>query len=104
VAAIDQLLLERTNTLGSMLDLAAGRLAGPPIDLRIFFTFAHGFITKQIAKHIDLFVNPNALMRLNDRFASTYLNAINGSPHNDWQRAFRVCKGKRMPSGPALWA
>jgi len=34
-------------------------------------------------------------MRLNDCFATTYLNAINGSPHSDWQRAFRVCKGEQ---------
>jgi hypothetical protein len=95
MAAFDQSLLDRTNALGSSFDAAAMRLASPPIDLRCFFTFAHGFITKNIAKYVDLFTNPNALMRLNDCFATTYLNAINGSPHNDWQRAFRVCKGEQ---------
>lgn len=34
-------------------------------------------------------------MRLNNCFATTYLNAINGSPHSDWQKAFRVCKGEQ---------
>jgi hypothetical protein len=78
-----------------MFDHVAANLAAPPVDLRCFFTFAHGFITKSIAKHIDLFANPNALMRLNDCFATTYLDAINGTPHDDWQRAFRVCKGEQ---------
>lgn len=81
--------------LGDMFDAAAARLAGPPVDLRIFFTLAHGYITKKIGKHIALFAKPNALMRLNDSFASTYLSAVNGSPHDGWQRAFRVCKGEQ---------
>jgi hypothetical protein len=95
LAAIDQTLLDRTNALSTMFDNVARDLAAPPVDLRCFFTYAHGFITRNIAKHIDLFTNPNALMRLNDCFASTYLDAINGSPHHDWQRAFRVCKGEQ---------
>jgi len=80
VANIDQSLLDRTNALGTQFDRAATNLIAPPVDLRCFFTFAHGYITKNIAKYIDLFINPNALMRLNDCFATTYLNAINGSP------------------------
>lgn len=95
MASIDAALLARTKALGSMFDAAAGKLQGPPIDLRVYFTWAHSYITKEIAKHIDLFANPNALMRLNDCFATTFLTAINGSPHSDWQRAFKVCKGEQ---------
>jgi hypothetical protein len=92
-----------------MFDPLATRFAGPPPDLRIFFTFAHGYITKKIGRHVELFANPNALMRLNDSFATTYLNAMNGAPHNDWQRAFRVCRGEEdavrssvpLPMNPA---
>lgn len=92
--SIDRALLNRTRMLGTLFDGAVARLAGPPIDLRVFFTLAHGFITKKIAEHIDLFASPNTLMRLNDSFATTYLGAINGAPHHDWQRAFKVCKGE----------
>jgi hypothetical protein len=95
MAEIDQQLLARTKSLGDSFDAVARKLAGPPVDLRIFFTFAHGYITKKIAKHIGLFNNPNALMRLNDSFATTYLNALNGAPHDGWQRAFRVCKAEQ---------
>jgi hypothetical protein len=95
MATVDKTLLERTNLLGGMFDAATAKLTGPPVDLRFFFTVAHGFITKSIAKHIDLFANPNALMRLNDSFASTYLTAINGHPHQGWQKAFRVCNSEQ---------
>jgi len=95
MADIDPQLLERTKTLGVMFDGLANSLVGPPTDLRIFFTFAHGYITKKIGKHIGLFSNPNALMRLNDSFASTYLAAMNGAPHADWQKAFKICKGEQ---------
>jgi hypothetical protein len=90
----DQTLLDRTNELSRQFDAAVAKLKGPPVDLRVFFTLAHGYITRKIARHIDLFANPDALMRLNDSFASTYLKAINGGPHPDWQRAFKVCKGE----------
>ncbi|MFL9995058.1 hypothetical protein PQR34_00490 [Paraburkholderia sediminicola] len=101
MATIDQALLDRTKFLGSQFDAMVLKLAGPPLDLRVFFTLAHGFITKKIAQHIDLFSNPSALMRLNDCFATTYLTAINGSPHNDWEKAFRICKSEQnaMRSG-----
>ncbi len=102
MGSIDQTLLTRTKQLDTLFDRAIGRLAaGPVVDLRIFFTMAHGFITRQIGKHIDLFASPNPLMRLNDSFATTYLKALDGAPHNDWQRAFRVCKAERdaMASG-----
>jgi len=55
---------------------------------------AHGYITGKIGQNIELFANPNALMRLNDSFATTYLRALNGAAHLDWQRAFRVCKAE----------
>lgn len=95
MADIDQDLLAKTKQLGAGFDSLINRLVGPPLDLRIFFTFAHGFITKKIAKHIALFNNPNALMRLNEQFATTYLNAMGGAPHSDWVRAFRVCNSER---------
>jgi hypothetical protein len=62
-------------------------------DVRAFFTMAHAYITKKIRKHIGLFVAPTPLLRLNDSFATTFLNAVNGHPHEGWQRAFRVCAG-----------
>lgn len=102
MGSIDQTLLARTKQLDTLFERAIARLAaGPTVDLRIFFTMAHGFITRQIGNHIDLFSSPNPLMRLNDSFATTYLKALDGSPHSDWQRAFRVCKAERdaMMSG-----
>jgi hypothetical protein len=61
-------------------------------DLRLFFTLSHGYITKKIYKHIDLFNNPNSLMKLNDSFATAFLAAINGNPSGQWFSAFRICK------------
>src|ERR1700722_10088591 len=96
MAAIDRTLLARTKQLDMVFDRAIAKLAaGQPIDLRIFFTMAHGYITRSIGQHIELFTNPNSLMRLNDSFATTFLKSINGAPHSDWQRAFRVCKAER---------
>jgi hypothetical protein len=95
MADIDQSLVARTNALVNRFNVAIARLAGPPVDLRVFFTFAHCYITKKIAQHIDLFANPNSLMRLNEIFATTYLNAIEGAPHADWQKAFNVCRGEQ---------
>jgi hypothetical protein len=92
MADIDPGLLQRTKDLGGQFDAAATRLMVTH-DLRIFFTFAHGYITKKIGKHIGLFAAPNPLMRLNDMFATTFLAAINGAPHEGWERAFKVCAG-----------
>jgi hypothetical protein len=94
MTAIDRKLLDRTESLERQFDQAIAKLANSSLDLRIFFTMAHGYITGKIGQHIELFANPNALMRLNDSFATTYLNAINGAAHHDWQRAFRVCKAE----------
>jgi hypothetical protein len=92
---IDLALLNRTRDLARQFDAAIARLAGTPsIDLRIFFTMAHGYITARIAQCVELFNNPNALMRLNECFATEYLRAINGKPHADWIRAFRVCRAE----------
>jgi hypothetical protein len=96
MAAIDRTLLDRTKQLDTLFDRAIANLASSSVvDLRIFFTMAHGYITRRIGENIELFTNPNPLMRLNDSFATTYLQAIDGAPHNDWQRAFRVCKAER---------
>jgi len=90
MADVDQDLLNRTKQLGEMFDAAVARFDAKS-DLRVFFTRSHGYITKKIGTHINLFKNPNSLMRLNDSFATVYLNAINGSPHQGWQQAFRIC-------------
>jgi hypothetical protein len=94
MTAIDRKLLDRTESLERQFDLAIAKLANSSLDLRIFFTMAHGYITGKIGRHIELFANPNALMRLNDSFATTYLHALNGMAHRDWQRAFRVCRAE----------
>jgi hypothetical protein len=91
VASVDDRLLARTKELTRMFDAAENRLALNG-DLRVFFTRSHGYITKKIGVHINLFKNPNSLMRLNDSFATTYLAAINGAPHHGWQQAFGICK------------
>jgi hypothetical protein len=102
VTDIDRKLLDRTRILESQFYQAIGRLANSSLDLRIFFTMAHGYITGRIGQHIDLFANPNALMRLNDSFTTTYLSALNGMAHSDWQKAFRICKAESeaVRSGP----
>ena len=93
--AIDKALLDRTVTLDKRFQSAIVRLASAPeLDLRIFFTMAHGYITSKIAMHAQLLKNPNSLMRLNESFATTYLKAINGAPHADWQKAFQLCKAE----------
>ena len=94
MGSVDPKLLARTNALDRQFQGAIVKLASSGLDLRLFFTMAHGYITAKIAKHIDLFNNPNALMRLNDSFATTFLRALDGAPHSDWQRAFKVCKAE----------
>jgi hypothetical protein len=95
MTAIDANLVSRTRFLRDQFDRAIVKLAGAAqVDLRIFFTMAHGYITGKIAKYPQLFASPNPLMRLNDAFASTYLKALEGAPHEDWKRAFRVCKAE----------
>ena len=92
VSQVEPDLLNQTDALIARFDAAIFRLkvAG---DLRVFFTFAHAYITKKIRKHIGLFTAPNALLQLNASFANAFLQAIEGSPHSAWQRAFRVCSG-----------
>jgi hypothetical protein len=48
LVAIDQQLLGCTKNLGSCAMRLPNRLDGTPVDLRIFFTFAHSYITKKI--------------------------------------------------------
>jgi hypothetical protein len=90
--SVDPALLARTDELVKLFDAAIAKLAAAN-DLRVFFTFAHAYITKKIRKHIGLFAAPNPLLKLNDSFATTFLNAVNGTPHAGWQSAFRVCSG-----------
>jgi hypothetical protein len=94
MATVDPTLLARTKTLDNQFNKAIVRLADSALDLRLFFTMAHGYITAKIAENIGLFNSPNSLMRLNDSFATTFLKALDGAPHNDWQRAFRVCRAE----------
>src|ERR1700730_9739917 len=94
MATADPTLLARTKTLDNQFNKAIVRLADSALDLRLFFTMAHGYITAKIAENIGLFNSPNSLMRLNDSFATTFLKALDGAPHNDWQRAFKVCKAE----------
>src|SRR5438128_2485111 len=60
-------------------------------DLRWFFAFAHGQITKQINENIRLFQRPNAMIKFNIHFAEEFLRAVNGEPHAQWHRAFQFC-------------
>lgn len=92
VDPVEQSLLNQTDGLIKRFDAAIAILKSAG-DIRVFFTFAHAYITKKIRKHIGLFAAPNALLRLNESFATTFLQAIEGAPHTGWQRAFRVCSG-----------
>ncbi len=86
-------LINETQILIGRFDRNIARLQQRPVDLRVFFTIAHAYITKCIFRNIDLFTAPDPLMRLNRDFATTFLNAIEGQPHPGWQRAFKVCSG-----------
>jgi hypothetical protein len=102
---IDKALLTLAETLANKFDIAIGQLAGSSsIDLRIFFTMAHGYITRSIAKCADLFNNANAIMRLNERFATQYLKAIGGKPHTGWVRVFEKSYGRSVPEPTTSFA
>ena len=58
------------------------------IDLRIFFTMAHGYITRRVFQCAKLFTNPNSLMHLNECFATRI------SQGNQWQAASRFGGGQ----------
>jgi len=94
MADYDKKLLAETYELGFQFDQAAKTLAGPPVDLRIFFTFAHGFITKKSPKHIDLLRSPKARNGRYNHFAWTYLSNLSGHPNASWEKAFKVCSGQ----------
>jgi hypothetical protein len=50
---VDKKLLEQTKELDAQF-VAAARTLSHAKDPRIFFTYAHGYITSKIAKHITL--------------------------------------------------
>ncbi len=87
---IDAVLRERNRVIeAALLDSAEAYYRKE--DLRWFFAFAHGQITKQINANLTMFQDPNALLRLNIHFAEEFVRALDGQPHDLWKRAFRVC-------------
>jgi hypothetical protein len=93
MATASKELLAETEDLIRRFDANVNRLQMPAVDPRVFFTIAHGYITKCIYANIDLFEAPDPLLRLNKDFATTFLRAIEGNPHDGWKRAFKVCSG-----------
>ncbi|MEP0191949.1 MAG: hypothetical protein ABJP70_05940 [Erythrobacter sp.] len=89
---VDSKLHRETIELGTKFDQHANALKAKS-DHRCFFTWSHGYITKKIGQHISLFNKPNDLMRLNKLFANDFLRTLPDSPHGDWVKAYKVCKG-----------
>jgi len=73
-------------------------------DFRWFFSFAHASITRFILRNIELFDDPNQLLRLNRHFATEYLDAARGRPHEVWKKAFKYCEALQTNAAinPAL--
>jgi hypothetical protein len=87
---IDPLLRERNRAIErALLDAAEAYLARA--DLRWFFAYAHGMITKQINENLSSFREPNALLTLNIHFAEEFIRAIDGQGHEFWVKAFHLC-------------
>lgn len=72
-------------------------------DLRWFFAFAHGQITRQINQSIGLYQRPNAVLRLNIHFAEEFLRAIHGQPHQQWKQVFKKCAALQNTSEETSW-
>ena len=87
---IDAVLQERNRVIEAAL-LEGSEAYYKREDLRWFFAYAHGQITRQINANLSLFQDPNALLRLNIHFAEEFVRAIDGQPHDLWKRAFKVC-------------
>lgn len=87
---IDELLRQRNLVLEhALLDAAeAYYKAG---DIRWFFAYSHGMITKQINRNLAIFEDPNSLLLLNIHFAEEFVRAIDGGGHERWKQAFQVC-------------
>lgn len=88
---IDELLRRRNLVLErALLDAAAAYYADE--DIRWFFAYSHGMITKQINRNLGIFEDPNSLLRLNIHFAEDFVRAIDGYGHDRWKQAFRACR------------
>jgi hypothetical protein len=61
-------------------------------DIRCFFAYSHGMITKQINRNLAIFEEPNSLMLLNIHFAEEFVRAIDDGGHERWKQAFRICQ------------
>jgi Family of unknown function (DUF5995) len=88
---VDPCLLAKNRELEQRMLSAADRYYAQQ-DFRWFFAYAHGKITEQINMHLSAFQRPNALLRLNIHFAQEFIKAVDGEPHEQWKKAFRVCK------------
>jgi hypothetical protein len=87
---IDDLLRQRNLVLErALLDAADAYYAAE--DIRWFFAYSHGMITKQINRNLAIFEDPNGLLTLNIHFAEEFVRAIDGGGHERWKEAFRVC-------------
>jgi hypothetical protein len=60
-------------------------------DLRWFFAYAHGTISKLINANLELFQDPNALLKLNIHFSEAFIRAVDGDGPDLWKKAFRMC-------------
>jgi hypothetical protein len=91
VPEIDELLRQRNLVLEkALLDAADAYYAAE--DIRWFFAYSHGMITKQINRNLAIFEDPNSLMLLNIHFAEEFVRAIDGGGHERWKQAFRACR------------
>lgn len=97
----NQELHNKTGELANRFKQTATRLEQNK-DPRVFFTHAHGYITQQIHRHIDLFTKPDPLMQLNELFASDYLRAVNQIPHGKWKDAFDLCNGLKKANETSI--
>lgn len=70
-------------------------------DVRWFFTYAHAMVMQEINLYVGAFLRPERMLRLNERFAASYLEAIGGNPHAAWERVFRRCEELKRHGG--LW-
>lgn len=88
---INELLRQRNLVLErALLDAADAYYAAE--DIRWFFAYSHGMITRQINRNLAIFEDPNSLLTLNIHFAEEFVRAIDGGGHERWKQAFRACR------------
>jgi hypothetical protein len=88
-ARVSENLLTESKRIHFLLEQSADEMRRSE-DHRWMFSFIHASITDRILRNLDTFQDPAILLKFNNHFAVTYLNALQ-QPIATWQMPFDRC-------------